>query len=221
MSTLGNNLFAAYYAQQGLPYEYRRVEYIESINENYSTPIYINLPIDIQSFSRCDVDFMPKSTAAERYMGSNYGFTIVARSYSPLKWFNASAEAVDYIANKRVTISMIIHHAEKKKYYYIDGVLGQSTNKNTTYINNFYLFALSTESASLHDSGIKTVYCLAGQCYGVKYWDLHNKLAGNFIPCVRLSDSKPGLYDLCGSICPLTGTPFYINAGTGEFVIPT
>lgn len=40
----------------------------------------------------------------------------------------------------------------------------------------------------------------------------------NLIPCLRKSDNKPGLYDLCGSICPLTGTPFYINAGSGEFI---
>ena len=38
----------------------------------------------------------------------------------------------------------------------------------------------------------------------------------SYIPCVRTSDSKPGMYDLCGSICPLTGTPFYINAGAGK-----
>ena len=37
----------------------------------------------------------------------------------------------------------------------------------------------------------------------------------SYIPCVRTSDSKPGMYDLCGSICHLTGTPFYINAGAG------
>ena len=41
-----------------------------------------------------------------------------------------------------------------------------------------------------------------------------------FVPCIRKSDNKPGLYDLCGSICPLTGNSFYINAGTGEFVTP-
>lgn len=39
----------------------------------------------------------------------------------------------------------------------------------------------------------------------------------HFIPVLRTTDNKPGLYDLCGSICPLTNTPFYINAGTGEF----
>lgn len=40
------------------------------------------------------------------------------------------------------------------------------------------------------------------------------------IPVVRSSDGKPGMFDLCGSKCPLTNTPFYINAGTGEFTTP-
>lgn len=31
-------------------------------------------------------------------------------------------------------------------------------------------------------------------------------------------NSKPGLYDLLGSICPITGTPFYVNNGSGEFL---
>ena len=41
----------------------------------------------------------------------------------------------------------------------------------------------------------------------------------NLITCYRESDNKPGLYDLCGSICPLTNSPFYINSGTGEFLV--
>lgn len=40
----------------------------------------------------------------------------------------------------------------------------------------------------------------------------------NYIPALIEFDSKPGLFDLCGSICPLTGTPFYVNAGPGEFL---
>ena len=40
-----------------------------------------------------------------------------------------------------------------------------------------------------------------------------------FVPCYREADNKPGMYDLCGSICPLTNSPFYINAGTGEFLV--
>lgn len=44
-------------------------------------------------------------------------------------------------------------------------------------------------------------------------------ILGEFIPCYRKSDNEPGMYDLCGSICPLTNSPFYINAGTGEFLV--
>lgn len=38
-------------------------------------------------------------------------------------------------------------------------------------------------------------------------------LLRNFIPCVRMADSKPGMYDT------VTET-FYTNAGTGEFTVP-
>ena len=46
----------------------------------------------------------------------------------------------------------------------------------------------------------------------------NNVLVRNFVPCYRKSDNKPGLYDLCGSTCSLTNSPFYVNAGTGEFI---
>lgn len=36
---------------------------------------------------------------------------------------------------------------------------------------------------------------------------------GDFIPCVRKSDSKPGMYDTVSQT-------FYTNAGTGEFIVP-
>ena len=38
-------------------------------------------------------------------------------------------------------------------------------------------------------------------------------MIADYIPAKRNSDNVLGMYDLCGSICPLTGTPFYINAG--------
>lgn len=36
----------------------------------------------------------------------------------------------------------------------------------------------------------------------------------HLIPCIRKSDSKPGMYDIVSKT-------FYTNAGTGEFIIPT
>lgn len=63
------------------------------------------------------------------------------------------------------------------------------------------------------------VYDVGSFCNGVKaYWMRIRKegvLTRNLVPCVRIADSKPGLYDLCGSVCPLTNSPFYVNAGSG------
>ena len=56
------------------------------------------------------------------------------------------------------------------------------------------------------------------KCFLAKFYD-RNVLMRHFVPCVRESDGKPGMYDLCGSICPLTDSPFYTNAGTGEFLV--
>ena len=65
-----------------------------------------------------------------------------------------------------------------------------------------YLFARNT-------NGNADLFFI-GRIRAFAYTDIRS-----YIPCVRISDSKPGMYDLCGSICPLTGTPFYINAGAG------
>ena len=62
---------------------------------------------------------------------------------------------------------------------------------------------------------------LRGKIRGFAVRDANGSLVRSLVPCIRLPDSKPGMYDLCGSICPLTGTPFYINSGTGaDFKYP-
>ena len=43
-------------------------------------------------------------------------------------------------------------------------------------------------------------------------------LIRDFVAAQRNADGVVGMYDLCGTICPLTGTPFYINAGSGTFI---
>lgn len=49
--------------------------------------------------------------------------------------------------------------------------------------------------------------------HGCKVW-ISGVLTGNFIPCIRKSDSEPGMYDT-------VSRQFYTNAGTGTFVIPS
>lgn len=51
-----------------------------------------------------------------------------------------------------------------------------------------------------------------GKLYSLKVYKGEIML-GNFVPCIRKADDKPGMYDT------VTKT-FYTNAGTGEFIIP-
>ena len=41
----------------------------------------------------------------------------------------------------------------------------------------------------------------------------------DLVPCYRKSDNVVGMYDLAGSICPLTDSPFYTNAGSSSFLV--
>ena len=54
----------------------------------------------------------------------------------------------------------------------------------------------------------------------VYYFSLKNDgaLVREMIPCYRKSDNVAGMYDLCGSTCSLTNSPFYVNANTGVLI---
>lgn len=56
-----------------------------------------------------------------------------------------------------------------------------------------------------------------GRDYWSQMFDENGVLVRDYVACVRISDGKPGLYDLTGSICPLTNTPLYVSASGGEF----
>lgn len=79
--------------------------------------------------------------------------------------------------------------------------------------------SLSTYSPYLFsfNRGGTRVYNFAGKCWYLKMF-YNDNVVRDLIPALRISDYKVGLYDLCGSICPLTNTPFYINAGSGDFL---
>lgn len=55
----------------------------------------------------------------------------------------------------------------------------------------------------------------AGSCriFGIEFWDSNHQTVKKFIPCVRASDNKPGMYEtMTKSFC--------VNQGTGEFIVP-
>ena len=84
---------------------------------------------------------------------------------------------------------------------------------------NFYPATLTIALFGCNNKGTLTPSPIAiGE---IKIYTGQNEktLVRDFVPCYRKSDGVVGMYDLCGSVCPLTGTPFYINAnGSDNFI---
>ncbi len=71
--------------------------------------------------------------------------------------------------------------------------------------------------ATRYDADGKADYLFKGRLYYLRFFDHTGTMVRSFIPCYRKSDGEIGLYDFCGSICPQTGTPFYVNLGENTF----
>lgn len=218
MSILGNNLLAQYYAQQNmsLPKEYMAVEYISS-NSNQR----IDTQFRATERTKAVVD-LKMNVLGTWVFGSrnNDTATLATDSFCLFPYSNGNIFAP--IGRGFPTIEASFdtkrHIVEMSLYsgVVLDGILVHEytqTQKEYTF-SSTYPWALFT----MRMGQVYNNY-MSGRIY--RFYCLENSLrVCDFVPCVRKLDNKPGMYDLCKSICPLTGTPFYINAGTGEFVTP-
>lgn len=200
---------------EGLPSKYRQVEYIEGTGTQYIiSDIPIQSPITIES-------------------------TLIYTSGADSAFFCASYEIAG--TDRKIRIGGNGHYSYYKQDYYNSYILQGSVSINQKYDFKFYgeegyqegwIDGVSVytqnkthNSSDLPIDGSRATFGI--MCENregnilfksqVRLFSLvvtgQNGVIGNFIPCVRKSDSKPGLYDL-------VLRKFYTNAGTGEFVVP-
>ena len=191
-------------AKPRLPAEYQEVEWIES-----SETQYIDMVIKPKTTLLLELDYKIIALTSDDNIclfGSKVGadgfFSGVAGNYKY------------YINNTSTTTYPLLFSLNQRyKETYSNGLVARGGSSYSTppivaCDYNMYLFA---RNDSWTPERIGTL-----DIYSCKIWD-SSTLIRNFIPCYRKSDGVIGLYDLCGSICPLTSTPFYINSGTGAF----
>jgi len=192
-----------------LPTEYQEVEYILATGNQYLLTDYI--PKRYDSFK---IDFAPTaSSASYRSLISagtgNYQLIILltgnvtATSVNYLKYFSTGDAATflsPMVIDQRYTMEL-----KDDGTLYLDGQrLGNSPYGGQLDGNNVTLSIFRRRNYTSQYFG--KLYFVEITNNGIKQMEL--------IPCVRKSDSKPGMYDT------VTKT-FYTNAGTGEFSIPT
>ena len=206
-----------------IPLKYQPVEYISAKNSNP----YIDMGIQLTGELEAEVHY---------YNDKNEAFLFGARkgsSNTPYCNFNvesagsssAGRSRFDYGNKKAVGTSGLpfagCHDGEFifKFHSRIASLKNVSTGETlekdysevlyVSYPNyNLFLFSVNTNGTASLNTGTGEL-----RVYSAKFW-LGGQLVRDFVPCVRKSDSKPGMYDRVSKI-------FFINVGSDEFAIPT
>ena len=234
MSMLSRRAMMTHKSGGGLPAGYTEVAYIQSTGEQWiDTGEYIRTD-DSFSIQYKDI-YMSARNGTLGVFGSSYydyrridGITgYMDKSYYGVAYAIVRfapyqgeaqeitlAESASTSAEQTITDFIDIAYADRTVNISVNGVPKEPTEITVTW-GSFTsapnaLFAVNSRQDGVTRKSSVKIY---GYSHG-----RNGQYLRNFVPCIR-SDNKPGFYDLAGSICPLTGTPFYINAGTGADLI--
>lgn len=192
-----------------LPKEYQEVEYLQ----NPRSGTYIDSGITMSEDLVFEIDFQLTEVTQSRYFMGEYSGTAFYLYASALvggsRIYFQTAFGTDW------ENTTLLADTDRHKFVYSFSN-GRAIVKNgDDVIWGRAIVSMSTRSILVAGT---TNNAIPVKTYSSKMIK-NGVVVQNLIPCVRKSDNKPGLYDLCGSICPLTNSPFYINAGTGEFLV--
>lgn len=171
-----------------LPVEYQEVTYLESTGTQY-------IDTGLNYFADFEIGIRLRENASNKAIGNGQKYCLQRQNAATGCWQFTSGSAV-YNTTAKITDYHVMMW--KNNIVYADGVELTNLAKGSNNGSHMYLF--TSETAVKYPNII----------YFCKLWD-NNTLVRNFIPCIRKSDNKAGMYDL------VTAT-FFTNAGTGEFL---
>lgn len=187
--------------QSPLPSGYRQLEYIESTGTQYINTNVNNLP-SVRLVT--EVQYTDLSKQSIMGWGSS--------SYREVFRFDCFQNGFHLLYGDDSNTITIITTTPDNNWHIWDISNGSQKFDSTEYSirtmtrsgNTLYLFSLHAQWTS----------ALTNPCFcRMKYCDIYrnNQLIRRYIPALRISDNKPGLYDFVNN-------QFYTNAGTGEFL---
>lgn len=187
-----------------LPAEYISVPYISSTD---NTGQYIDTGVEVSETIVIKAKWAFNTLRAWQAVLGGKGTTLSVQRYSNANYLSAqsfgttNSNVAVYITGD--TVEMVFSPTDIT----INGTTVNINKGSLSYqSNNIWLFCKQNAGGTGVD--------IMGGCdiYNCEIYDGGN-LIRSFIPCVRKSDSKPGMYDTVSKT-------FYTNAGTGEFIVP-
>lgn len=186
-----------------LPGDYASAEYLESSGTQY---IDTGVPCDWENF--VDIDFMYTGDSPDSH--DNVGGSV----FGAHGWNKANSiyqECIYWRGYGKITYKFALNTRYNVKtvdatHTSIDGTSYQINNTSQA-ANASTHFALFANDSDYYNGW--TFFSVA-RIYSCKLYDSHHVWLRYFVPCVRTSDGKPGMYDRVNDV-------FYVNQGTGEF----
>ena len=188
-----------------IPNDYQRVEYLAS-----SGTQYIKTGVMPSNDIGFDCTFWTDNALSTTSYGCIFGGRKLSQnndlqltSYSPSSAYKGCLRygTKQYSAGIQREVKQTV--SLRNRVYtnsFEDKITIDSQTWNDTY--EIYLFGLNNGN-SLTQSGNGC------KIYGIKFYN-GNTLIKHFVPCIRNSDDKPGMYETVNG-------SFYVNQGTGEF----
>lgn len=183
--------------QQGvLPSAYRAVQYIQAIQNTHFDSGYVptiapRIETRIQVMTTTDADLFG-------FVNNTFPSFIVDCANQGSQWYNRWGLTTSSGFTGWVDIPT-------------DCVFGKTTTINGIVKHTFADTDWSSNTQSINIGRGRNATSNV-RIYSCKLYD-DTTLVRDFIPCIRIADNKPGMYDIVGST-------FYVNQGVGEFVTP-
>lgn len=207
MDIVSNNGVLKVRDKSGLPFEYQKVEFLQSSNKEFIDLGYtlntatddVELDIQLLSDSSSTNFFGARTTTSSRV------YTLATSvSGGVCRWrfgWKSSSSSTGVTADTNRHTLKINHTAQTLS---LDGVIidTRTDAANTTTPTTATLFAIHSTQGDIYYFGSVKIF-------GYKKWT-NNVLSQNLIPCRRKSDSVLGMYDLISNT-------FLTNGGTGAF----
>lgn len=191
--TTGNIVSSGLRLLEGDMSNYTFLDYIESTGTQH-----IDTGIAGSSTLKIEMDGQKAGANFGVYFGAGTGNSRIQAIY--VSGYNSARIgdiAVSELGPDTDKFNIVVDALNKKVIY--NGTSNSFAYSSAITNLNIYLFTRN-EGTKLADKG-------TARCWNCRIWD-NNKLVRNFLPVLRKSDSKPGLYDMVEG-------KFYVNQATG------
>lgn len=207
-----------------LPDGYTQVNYLRAYNSIANRVPYINTNFIATNNTKIRIVFLYEldygwvfgarslTTPYKDFFGLTYGSGYIYQgSYCAFPQFG-NVTGCETPQSKTDYVNVVIEHVMDKTGAFSNGVqINNIAFNNDTWTGTYPIFIFNLDNNGNPHNGLN------GKVYECQIWD-NGILQRDYVPALRISDNKPGMWDLCGSTCPLTNSPFYVRAGgSSEF----